>query len=129
MGAPINAAFRVFGEVSGEALFDENVTVDQPLSGTDGSLSALVTELRSPVDVTVGAQWNGPNGFFVGAGLNIAAVHATRSSAGLESTSGDKLGFLLRIGYHPGRQGLRPAAAATTATPTGEPAANCNGVM
>ena len=102
VGAPINAAFRIFGEVSGEALFDENVTVDQPLSGTDGSLSALVTELRSPVDVTVGAQWNGPNGFFVGAGLNIAAVHATRSSADLESTSGDKLGFLLRIGYHPG---------------------------
>ena len=102
VGAPINAAFRIFGEVSGEALFDENVTVDQPLSGTDGSLSALVTELRSPVDVTVGAQWNSPNGFFVGAGLNIAAVHANRSSAGLESTSGDKLGFLLRIGYHPG---------------------------
>ena len=102
IGAPISAVFRAFVEVNGEAHFDDTVTLSEPLRGTDGSMSALVTELRSPLDITVGAQWNGPNGFFAGAGLTFAAVHESRSAAGQASAGGDTMGFLVRIGYHPG---------------------------
>ena len=102
IGAPIGAVFRAFVEVNGEAHLDDTVTLSEPLRGPDGSMSPLVTELRSPLDITVGAQWNGPNGFFAGAGLTFAAVHDNRSAAGQSSAGGDKLDFLLRIGYHPG---------------------------
>ena len=99
VSGPLEGAVRVFGEVHGEALIDDTVTLTTPLAATDGSLSPLVTSLRSPIDVTVGLQWNGPNGVYLGGGLNWATQHESRPGG---SETGDKLGFLLRLGYHPG---------------------------
>ena len=130
VGAPVNGPIRFFGEIHGETLVDDSVTVSAPLTAIDGSLSPLLTELRSPVDVTVGVQWNSPRGIFVGAGLNWALVHDSRSVVSLSSNAGDRLGFLFRVGYHPGVKVFvpppppPPPAAAANRPPT--VAASCN---
>ena len=121
LGAPLRGPIRVFGEVHGEALIDDRVTLSAPLTARDGSLSALVTELRSPLDVTVGLQWNGPNGIFFGAGLNWATQHDSRSVAGGSSPTGDKLGLLLRLGYHPGVKVYLPPAPPPPPEPANRP--------
>lgn len=102
IGAPVRGPLAVFGEVGGEAYTGGEVTLSEPLRGADNSMSALLTELRSPLDVTVGLRWNGPGGFSVGGGLNWATRHPNRSVAGQTSDVKDRLGLLLRIGYHPG---------------------------
>ena len=129
VGAPINAAFRVFGEVSGEALVDENVTVDQPLSGNrresvgarDRASQPCRRNSRRPVEWPERVlRWGRPE--YCG-----GPRHSILCRLGVDQWRQARLPITNRLS--PGRQGLRPAAAATTATPTGEPAANCNGVM
>ena len=101
-GIPLANSFTLFGEVTGEFLTDDALTVDTPIIGTDSSASALVSALKNPVDLTLGLQWNGPNGFYLGAGVNVAGLHDERQLAGRVSKTGDRLGLLIRIGYHPG---------------------------
>ena len=101
-GIPIANNFRLFGEVNGEILTDDSLTLDAPIVGWDGSQSALVSPLTNPVDLTLGFQWDGPNGFYIGSGINMAAVHDDRELVGRVAKTGDRLGFLVRIGYHPG---------------------------
>ena len=102
VGAPVDGPIRFFGEIHGEALVGDTLTVSAPLTAIDGALSPLLNELRNPVDVTVGVQWNGPRGIFVGAGLNWSTLHESRTVSSVSSESGDRLGFLFRVGYHPG---------------------------
>ena len=101
-GIPMSRAFTLFGEVNSESLLDDQLTLTGPLVGSDGSLSATTSPVKSPVDLTVGLQWNAPSGVYIGAGLNYAAVHEDRLNAGRVSKGGDRLGFLFRLGYHPG---------------------------
>ena len=101
-GIPLGTSFRLFGEVSGEILTDDTLTLDTPIIGVDGSQSALVSPLKNPIDLTLGLQWDGPNGFYIGSGINLSGVHDDRQLAGRVSKAGDRLGFLVRIGYHPG---------------------------
>ena len=101
-GIPIANSFKLFGEVNGEFLTDDTLRLDAPLIGPDGSESALVSPVKNPVDLTLGLQWNGPSGFYIGAGVNVAAIHDDRQLAGRVSKTGDRLGLLVRIGYHPG---------------------------
>ncbi len=101
-GIPMGNSFKLFGEVSGEFLTDDTLTLDAPIIATDGSQSALVSPLKNPVDLTLGLQWNDPSGFYIGAGVNLAAVHDERQLAGRVSKTGDRFGLLIRIGYHPG---------------------------
>ena len=101
-GIPLGDAFKLFGEVNGELLTSDTLTLEVPLVGPDGSRSSLVSSLRNPVDLTLGLQWNNPRGFYIGAGVNLSAVHDAREMAGRTSKSGDRLGLLFRIGYHPG---------------------------
>ena len=102
VGAPLRGPVQVFGEVGGEAYLSDMVTLSEPLLAPDGSASLLMSDLRSPLDVTVGLRWNGPGGFSVGGGLNWATRHADRSAAGQQSDMRDRLGLLVRVGYHPG---------------------------
>ena len=100
-GIPIANSFKLFGEVNGEFLTDDTLTLDMPIIGPDGSQSALVSPLKNPVDLTLGLQWYSPTGFYIGAGVNVAAIHDDRQLAGRVSKTGDRLGLLVRIGYHP----------------------------
>ena len=68
------------------------------LLGIDGTQSALISPIATPVDLTVGLMWQASYGAFVGAGINYAVAQET----GLLGTTGHQLGFQLRIGYHPG---------------------------
>jgi outer membrane protein OmpA-like peptidoglycan-associated protein len=107
-GIPLGRAVTLFGEVKSETLLDDQLTLMGPLLGSDGTHSALSTPVKSPVDMTVGLQWNAPRGFYVGAGLNYAAVHDDRVTAGRVSKWGDRLGLLFRLGYHPGVKAYAP---------------------
>ena len=101
-GIPIGPTFKLFGEINGEFLTDDTLTLDAPITGPDGSQSALTSPLKNPVDLTLGLQWDGLGGVYVGAGVNVAAIHDNRELAGRVSKTGDRLGLLLRIGFHPG---------------------------
>ena len=102
VGAPLRGPVQVFGEVGGEVYLSDMVILSEPLLAMDGSMSPLMTDLRSPLDATVGLRWNGPAGFSIGGGLNWAARHADRSRVRQASTMQDRLGLLVRVGYHPG---------------------------
>ena len=60
VGAPVRGPLAVFGEVGGEAYTGGAVTLSEPLRGADGSMSALLTELRSPLDVHRGPALERP---------------------------------------------------------------------
>ena len=104
ISGPVRGPIRVFGEVLGETLFNDSIALTTPLTGTDGSISALMSPQRSPLDIIVGLQWNGQNGLYIGSGLTWAARHENRSLVGQASPSADQVGFLFRLGYHPGVQ-------------------------
>ncbi|MDP6373588.1 MAG: OmpA family protein [Vicinamibacterales bacterium] len=100
-GFSTSNAVRLFTELHGEATFDD-VTVETPFAAEDGTLSPLLSPTSGPLDATIGVLWQASSGFFAGAGLNIALNHGSRSDAGQDSASGDKMDFLVRLGYHPG---------------------------
>ncbi len=102
VGAPLRGPVQVFGEVGGEVYLSDMVTLSEPLLARDGSMSPLLAELRSPLDVTVGLRWIGPAGFSIGGGLNWATRHGDRSRTLQASSVQDQLGLLVRVGYHPG---------------------------
>ena len=102
VGIPIGNALSLIAELNGEAVTSDSILIRQVLVGTDGSMSGNLSRAQSPADAMVGLQWNGSSGLYVGAGLNVAMVHDDRMDAGRESSGGDTLGFLFRIGYHPG---------------------------
>ena len=121
VGAPLRGPVQVFAEVGGEAYLSDMVTLSEPLLATDGSMSQLMTELRSPLDATVGLRWNGPAGFSIGGGLNWAARHADRSRTGQASTMQDQLGLLVRVGYHPGVRVYLPPPPPPPPPPANQP--------
>ena len=102
VGIPVGSALTLFGEINGEALTSDEIRINQVLVGSDGSMSGMLSRAQSPADAMVGLQWNAPSGLYVGAGLNASLVHDDRLDAGRASKTGDRLGFLVRIGYHPG---------------------------
>ncbi len=106
IGGPVRGPLQLFGELHGELYpADDRIVQRGPgIAGPDGSRAATWTQLGNPLDVTVGLNWQGPGGLFAGAGLTWAAVHGSRSDAGLgqSSSGGDRIGALFRIGYHSG---------------------------
>ena len=102
IGVPVGRAFTLIGEINGEALTSDEIRIQQALVGTDGSMSGMLSRVKSPADAMVGLQWNAQSGLYIGAGLNISMVHGNREDAGRSSKTGDRTGFLVRIGYHPG---------------------------
>ncbi len=127
VGAPVRGPVQLFGEVGGRAHLTNLVVLSEPLTGEDGSTSLLLTELRSPFDVTVGLRWNGPGGFSIGGGLNWATRHADRSAIGQVADLQDRLGLLVRVGYHPGvRAYLPPSLPPPAANRPPSVAVRCN---
>lgn len=102
VGAPVRGRVRFFGELLGERLLSSAITLTDPLIGADGSLSTLGSLQRSPLDVILGLEWNGPSGVALGGGMSWATRHESRSVVDQSTTSGDRFGLLVRLTYHPG---------------------------
>ncbi|MCY4598343.1 MAG: OmpA family protein [Acidobacteria bacterium] len=122
VGGPLRGPLQLFGELHGELYpADDRIVQRGPgIAGPGGSRAATWTELRNPLDVTVGVNWLGPGGLFASAGLTWAAVHGSRSDCGLGLSSGrrDRVGALLRLGYHSGvRLHMPPPPDAPTPPP------------
>ncbi len=97
-GFPTSSRLKLFTELHGEVPLEDDVVLTAALLGIDGTQSALISPIATPVDLTVGLMWQASYGAFVGAGINYAVAQET----GLLGTTGNQLGFQLRIGYHPG---------------------------
>jgi outer membrane protein OmpA-like peptidoglycan-associated protein len=102
VGVPSRGALRFIGELNGEFYFDSTVTTSLT-TGPDPLPASW--DVANPVDAFLGINYQGPNGFFAGAGLNFALNQSSRSSFPLafaDDETGDYLGFQARIGFHPG---------------------------
>ena len=102
VGAPVHGGIRIFGEILGDLLATKSVGLTTPLTGSDGSFSGLTSTQRSPLDIVIGAQWQGPKGISVGGGVTWAARHASRWSVNQLIPNADRVGFIARLNYHPG---------------------------
>ena len=119
-GFPTTSALRVITEVHGEVPLDDNVGLSSRLTGVDGTLSALVSPISTPLDLLLGLQWQSAGGMFVGTGLS----YAINQERGAFGTTGNVLGLQLRLGYHPGvKQYVAPTPPPPPA-PRPDPPAN-----
>ena len=134
-GARSNLRFTT--EVFGEHLNDEDViTVPGAVTGTDGTLAPILSELSRGVTTALGLTWQHPNGLSLGAGVTYQfglddGATTSALSAG-ETGSGHAWGMQFRLGFHNGvRTYLPPAppriadaapAAAAPPPPTAKPA-------
>ena len=119
-GFPTTSALRVITELHGDVPLSDDVTLSSPLTGIDGSLSALVSAVSTPVDFMVGLQWQSAAGMFIGTGLS----YAINQDRGLIGTTGNVLGLQVRLGYHPGVTRYVEPAAPEPAAPRPDPPAN-----
>ena len=101
LGVPVRGPLRAFGELLGRAGLGDATRLSEPLVAADGSLSGLSSSNRNAIDVVVGAQFQ-VRGVSAGAGLSWAARHVGRPAVGQLKPAADRLGFLLRVSYHPG---------------------------
>ena len=97
-GFPTSGSVKLFTELRGEVPIDDNVALTTSLVGIDGTQSSLTSAISAPVDLTLGMMWQAQGGTCVGAGLS----YAVNQDTGVQGTTGNNLGFQLRIGYHPG---------------------------
>jgi hypothetical protein len=106
VGVPSRKALRLTAELHGEKYFDDSLEFSRPTAtpfGDDGSVPPPVSNLTSPLNLSLGLTWQHSGGFFAGAGLNWRLNLDGRSEFGsFEDEGGDSLGFQLRVGYHPG---------------------------
>ena len=119
-GFPTNSALRLITEVTGDVPLDDNLGLSSPLTGVDGTLSALVSPISSPVDFMVGLQYQSAGGMFVGTGLS----YALNQDRGLSGSTGNVLGLQVRIGYHPGVNRYVAPPPPAPAAPAPDPPAN-----
>ena len=118
VGFPTGGPIKLFSELHGEVPLDDKVVLRTALTGIDGTVSALTSAISTPVDFTIGLQWQARNGAFVGAGLNYSLMHEQSS----QGTTGNVLGFQIRLGYHPGvRRYVPPPPPDPPAPPANRP--------
>jgi outer membrane protein OmpA-like peptidoglycan-associated protein len=104
VGAILGSRSRVRGLVEwvGEWSFDENAVVLQPpYTGEDGSIAPLLSGIRDPAHIKVGAVFQAKNGMFLHGGLNYSQNTGSHIVGGTEQTN-QAWGFDVRIGWHPG---------------------------
>ena len=106
VGGPLRGPVQLFGELHGELYpADDRIVQRGPgIAGPDLSRAATWTQLRNPVDATLGVNWHGPRGIFASAGVNWALTHASRTQVnlGLPWIGRDRVAMIFRMGYHPG---------------------------
>ena len=107
-GVPSRKGLRFTGELHGESYLSDSITISSPMAtpliAEDGTAPPSVTDLKSPVNATLGLTWQGKNGLFAGGGINWNLHMSGRTSflSGVEDVTGDAAGWQFRIGYHPG---------------------------
>jgi outer membrane protein OmpA-like peptidoglycan-associated protein len=108
-GFPSRSAVRVTAELTGEKRFDNSITAGDVLTGVDGSVSPLVSDVRNPVYASLGVTWQHRSGFFLGAGVNYLFTGSPASDFAFAHDNGTDISRLrdygdvqFRIGYHPG---------------------------
>ena len=116
VGVPSRKSLRFTAELHGESYLSDAVTitgpVPSPVTAIDGSIPPVTSELKSPVNATLGLTWQGTNGVFVGGGINWNFHMSSRSDvfSGFEDRTGDAAGWQFRLGYHPGVRVYVPPA-------------------
>jgi outer membrane protein OmpA-like peptidoglycan-associated protein len=87
------SSLRFTTELHGEIPVNETVLVSPgAIVGTDGSISPILTNLDSRVNLAAGMTWQHPSGMLLGIGMNYRL--------GLEGESA--VGLQLRLGFHSG---------------------------
>jgi len=108
---PTRSPLKFVTEFTGERFSPNNVTRLGTITGEDGSIPPVRSDLPLYAAFHFGATWQASSGFFAGAGLNWSPNAEDRDDAGFDSDDnfGTKFGWQFRIGYHPGVAG-RPVA-------------------
>jgi len=102
LGFPSRSRLKMFGELSGEYYFDNTVTFTGPQIAVIGG-PPTSWDVDRPADVFLGVLYHGANGFYAGAGGTVGLSHIKRQGiSAFTSNGGDRLGFQVRLGYHPG---------------------------
>jgi outer membrane protein OmpA-like peptidoglycan-associated protein len=98
---PARKHLRLTAELHGEQYLSDTISFTGVQTQVVGGIP-LESEVKGPVNATLGLTWLGANGLFAGAGINWNLRHSGRSDFGAEDETGDALGFQFRLGYHPG---------------------------
>ena len=122
VAGPTRGQYRLFAEVTGDALLDRTVTLSQPLAGSDGSLSGLLSSQRRPVDIVLGGQLQ-RGAVSLGGGMTWTTPHAARSSVQQSTPQADRVGILVRLSYHPGVRVYVPPPPPPDPPPPNQPPA------
>lgn len=101
-GTSPSSSLTFFSELSGEFMTDDGFSVNRSLIATDGSIASTIAKLRNPADISLGLQWNAPNGLLVSTGVSASLLHSHTQPSGGSPSWYDRLGLLVRVGYHPG---------------------------
>ena len=122
---PTRSPLKFTTEVFGEKFMDDAVIRKTPaITGLDGSIAPVSSDLPPMATLNFGATWQMANGFFAGAGLNWSAKAENREDVGVSSDDnfGTKFGWQFRIGYHPPIKG-RPVEVPPPPPPPPPPVA------
>ena len=142
LGAAFGARsnLRVTAEMFGEHLNDDSViTVPGAVTGTDGSLAPVFSQIKRGVTTALGLTWQHSNGLSLGAGVTyqfgLEDESTVEALSGQSSGAGHAVGMQFRLGFHNGVRmyvppaqprvadaaPAAPAAPGTTAKPTPPP--------
>ncbi|MEE2637270.1 MAG: OmpA family protein [Acidobacteriota bacterium] len=116
-GFPTTSRLKIFTELHGDMPLENDVILSSALTGIDGTLSPLLSPITAPLDFTLGLQFQTSRGTFIGAGLN----YELAQDLGALGTTGNRLGFQLRLGHHPGVPVYVPPPPAPPAPPANRP--------
>jgi outer membrane protein OmpA-like peptidoglycan-associated protein len=87
------ASLRFTTELHGEIPVNETVLISPgAIVGADGSISPILTDLDSRVNLAAGMTWQHPSGMLLGIGMNYRLGIEGQSAVGLQ----------LRLGFHSG---------------------------
>jgi peptidoglycan-associated lipoprotein len=128
-GIPSRKPIKFTAELVGEKYTKTSLTVNQIITGTDGSFLPVgfVSTVKSPVDLNLGLTYQNPhNGFFIGVGWTYRLNMDNRNTL-LSTMQGgikDKSDYLVRLGVHPGVRVYTPPLAPQPQPPLPQPAQN-----
>jgi outer membrane protein OmpA-like peptidoglycan-associated protein len=108
------ANLRFTAEVFGEHAADDNViSVPGAVTGADGSLAPILSQLKTGVTTAFGLTWQHSSGMSLGAGITYQFGldnESTVSALGDGSETGHAIGMQFRLGFHNGVRMYVPPA-------------------
>jgi len=91
---PTRSPLKFTTEFWGEKYFDDNVVMNTPLIGVDGTTPPVLSLIQPQQTLMFGATWQSRKGVFAGAGIDWTAKAD-------KEDHGTKFGWQFRVGYHP----------------------------